>query len=72
MAAPLCAFLVCGTLLIITFHDLGDGLCLTFSLPDQPAQSAEFHLPKRAKSTLDYEPLARTLDYDPLARMEKD
>lgn len=52
--------------------DHGDALCLTFSLPDQPAQSADFYLPRRAKSTLDYDPLARTLDYDPLARMEKD
>jgi phage terminase large subunit len=39
--------------------DLADGLALSFALPDQPAQSQDFVLPRRAKSTLDYDPLAR-------------
>jgi len=39
--------------------DNGDALCLTFSLPDQPAQSVEFVLPRRARSTLDYDPVAQ-------------
>lgn len=39
--------------------DLADALALTFALPDQPAQSQEFQLPSRYKSTLDYDPLSR-------------
>jgi phage terminase large subunit len=38
--------------------DLADALALSFALPDQPAQSVDFQLPKRHKSTLDYDPMA--------------
>lgn len=39
--------------------DLADALALSFALPDQPAQSKDFVLPSRHKSTLDYDPLSR-------------